>query len=244
MNKITLKLYFLIFFLYSLSPKFIDSIPPIPRTIFSLEPLTTKQIHSTLLQTYILYLQNAILPLSICFFCTINQNNILVDIIKNPYTTVLFAYCAIQYNVYTIQKSKQKADRAQLKKFLQEVFYLLIIGHGIRNLIIQLPDDPHKASHANTTNFDILDTFLHKTHDLWMSLFLKYKADFKNESIIIYYSDEITSFDILQAACHDKILMDMIVNFYQKISSPYYYHNIIEYLEKKFIVLNNEFRQI
>ena len=214
------------------------------RPIFSFEPLTTMQIQPTLLQTYIPYVQQAALPISACFLYTIHKNNIIHDITHNPYTTAFLIYCALQYSLHAIQEHKQIIKSMEIKKALQEVFYLLVIGHGIRNLATQIPYESYKTSHAITINLESLDTFLDTSHELWTSLFLEYKTTKHTSQIMIYHSDSIQLFEILQAASHDPKLMNMVINYYQRISYTYNYQTILEYLEQKLAVLSHKFKQI
>lgn len=206
-----------------------------------MKPLTKINAKSTLLQQYIPYLQQVAFPISTCFLYAIHKNNILRDITNNPYTTAFIIYCAIQYNVYAAQEYQKNIKYTELQNSLQEVFYLLIIGHGFRNLIIQQQENSYKMSHALTVNLEILDAFLHKAHEFWASLFLEYKLATNHLPMIMYHSDDIQLFNILQAASHDQILMNMIIHYYQKINTTCNNAQaILEYLEQKFILLHDK----
>ena len=236
--------YLLIFFISSFSAITCQYKSDAPRTIFALDPLTMKCHHPTLLQAYVPYLQSAALPLSVCFFYAINENNVHADITKNPYTTALLVYIALQYSLHAVKQHQQKAVETEMKDMLQQVSHLLIIGHGIRNSIMHLSKTEKKSSSSIDVNMTELDSFLCKTHDLWVSLFLKYKVDCNHQPITIYRSDEIDFFEILQASSHDPAFMNIIVNYYQRISYTYDYQTILEYLENKFITLNDQFMRI
>ena len=142
-----------------------------------------------------------------------------------------------------MQEYQQRVIDAAMKKTLQELFYLLVIDHGIRNSILQLPKIDKKSSISINIHLEKLELFLHKTHDLWVSLFLEYNAQAKHQSISIYHTDEMDLFEILQASSHDHNLMNLVANCYLKNSYTYDYSAILQHLEKKFTALNDQCMQ-
>ena len=217
---------------------------PLPSAIFALEPLTIARCNQTWLQTYTPYLQSAALPISACFFYAINKNDLHADLTKNPYTTALLLYIALQYSLYTVQEYQQRSINAAMQETLQQLFYLLVVGHGIRNSILHICEIDKKSASSSSSHLEKLELFLNKTHDLWVSLFLKYNAQAKHQSILTYHTDEIDLFEILQASSHDHELMNLIADSYQENSYAFNHQAVLQHLEKKLMLLNDQFMQI
>jgi len=205
----------------------------LPTIIYTPRPLIKITSCDKSLVSYIPYLEQAIVPitLSICFGC--KQNEIFYDIVSHPYITTAGVYAMLQYYYYNMKKNYDEKINNEIEMMLQNTFYLLIIGHGIYNKITSLTPHFKNSISIEPESLKTLLEFLYSGYDTWQALFSYYKKNCSHNQLYAYKTNQINFFEVLQASAYDPELFSLVLNFYHKDHFTHNYDAIIQSVEQK-----------
>ena len=205
-------------------------------TIYAPEPLA--QIHfdssTKIIRSCICTTKNTSPLLALVFFASITQTSFYQDCIDYPFVVGLTWYGAISTYCSLQILKKNHALYLAIKKNLQEIFNLLIIGYGIHNEITS----NYYFSFPLKSSLPSLQEFLHQAYDSWLIISDFYHQHYQNESVFIYQIKNIDFIDVLQATQNEIAILPAIINFYQEPYDFYDLEIIITYLETKLQTIN------
>ncbi len=210
-------------------------------TIFTPIPLLELNQKNTPKLDYIGYIKECSFPFACSFCLAVKKNDIWADIIENPAATIALFYCIIHYYAYLMMEQQHQKIDQDIIHMMQNVFHLLIIGHGIYNKISLAGIDEKIISNSlSRSNINTLELFLCNAYQTWLILFSYYQDHYKNKPLYAYYMDKIDTFEILQAADHEPEIFPLISNFYDKKNIIYDCEPIFNYLETKLKQINHK----
>jgi hypothetical protein len=205
-------------------------------TIYAPQPLA--QIHfdtSTKIIRSCIYTTKNMSPLlALVFFASMTQTSFYQDCIDYPFVIGLTYYGAISTYLSLQTLKKNRVLYLAIKKNLQEIFNLLIIGYGIHNEITS----NYYFSLPLKSSLPSLQHFLNQAYDSWLTLSDFYHQHYQNESVFIYQIKNIDFIDVLQATQNEIAILPVIINFYQEPYDFYDLEIIVTYLETKLQTIN------
>jgi hypothetical protein len=210
-------------------------------TIFTPIPLLELDQKNTPKLDYIAYIKDASLLFACCFCLSIKKNDIWTDIIQNPKTTIALFYCIVHYYAYLMMEQQQQKIDRDIIHMMQNVFHLLIIGHGIYNKIALINLDEKRMSNSlHRSNINSLELFLCNAYQTWLILFSYYQDHYKNNPLYAYDMEKIDTFEILQAADYEPDMLPLITSIYDKKNKICDYEPILKCLEIKLKQINHK----
>jgi|GEM_PF-1553511 len=215
--------------------------PAISITIFAPAPLFELHQRNKYDNVYINSIKKSLIPLTLLFYYSINENDTRTNIIKTPYITATLIYMIACYGKQLVIKNEQSKIDQEVIDMMQRVFHFLIIGHGIYNKIITPSYDQSKTTISiNSLALTTLQLFLNKAHETWITLFSYYQEHYKGKSLYAYQMNQIDIFETLQASTYEPDILPLITNFYDKNNRIYDYEPILDCLEIKLKKINNK----
>lgn len=213
----------------------------IATTIFVPIPLIKPCCKKTWEQSYTHIIKKAAIPLACCFCYTINKNNIWTDIKENPYSAIILIYTASHYCINLALQDKDVQIDQKITNLMQDLFYLLIIGHGMYNKIISLPSYQDKI----LTTIDPfiptdLELFLYKAYHIWSILFSYYQEHHTDKPLYAYDMNQIDLFEVAQACSYEPEILPSITHFYNKNNTIYNCESVLNFLENKLNLINHK----
>jgi len=237
MNKVKYYIFFFCLFFVTYNSCHTD----LPAIIFTLHPLTTKTHDTLSIEQIISHIKYATIPLTTYFLYSVTQNHIGSDIVNNPYTSAIIAYLTYHCGYYIVENYKNRIIKLEMENIMQNIFYFIVIGHGMYNSILQTMTLPATSISDSDKQLKQLELFLQKSHDTWMILYLEYTKKHDDQMLINYKSNQINTLDVLQAMTHDTDIMNSFMHDYQKNNYTYNIKTILELLENKLILYHQKF---
>lgn len=211
-------------------------------TIFAPTPLLELQ-DKTLWEKnhpYIKLIKQIALPASCLLLLNSRKYEIIHDIQEHSLLAAVLCYLASHYTYAMMAADPQQEIDEDIIDIMQEVFHLLVIGHGIHNKI-NLNRSNHKISSVmNVSNLVTLEFFLENAYHAWSTLFAYYHEHYHNKPLYAYPVNQIDLFEVLQACKSDAEILPLITNFYDKHNQNYDYEAILNYLELKLKLINHK----
>lgn len=211
--------------------------PIIPTTIFSPIPLLQIRFKNQNNNLSIALFKKYSIPLTACFYYSIQNNNIMTDIQQHPYTTIFFIYAISYYISFMAKQKSQKKIDEEIINIMEHIFQILIIGHGIYNKIVIKDLYKNSLNTQESTLFTTLEEVLYNTYHSWLILFDYYEEHYQKKSLYTYKMNQIDLFEMIQACDQEPDLLTLITDFY-KDETYYNYEPILNFLEIKLKLIN------
>ena len=123
---------------------------------------------------------------------------------------------------------------------MQKVFHLLIIGHGIYNIIVVPYNHNKKTTTVNMLDITTLHIYLHKAYTTWSILFSYYQEFYNDKPLYAYQMNQINFFELSQICVHEPDILPLMKNLYHKNNNIYNYEPILTCLETKLAQINHK----
>jgi len=213
------------------------------RTIFSPAPLIKFNKDMPGADDYRSYIKKIGIPITCCYYLSLQSNNLLMDIIEHPAIAAFLGYITINYFNYVWLKKQEKKTSQELTEIIEYLFYLLVIGHGVYNQIITVYQEQDQTLDMQLDILEDLDFFLKKTYSTWHTLFIYHEERYGKKYLYAYNVEQINFFEVLQATTNIPEVLPLVAQFYNNNNS-YDYEPILHCLEFKLKAVNHKMNHI